>query len=48
MLNVMLLPLAAEEGGPGITPFLIGGGALMLLLLVMTALLAFGNGREHS
>jgi hypothetical protein len=47
MLNVMLLPLAAEEGA-GATPFLVGGGALLLLLALMAALLAFGKGREHS
>jgi hypothetical protein len=47
MLNVMLLPLAAQEG-PGAWPWLIGGGALLFMLLAMAALLAFGRGREHS
>jgi hypothetical protein len=44
---LMLLPLTAEEGA-GITPYAIGGGALLLLLAMMFALLAFGKGREHS
>ena len=47
MTTLLMLPLAAEEGA-GITPFLVGGGALLLLLAVMAALLSFGKGREHS
>jgi hypothetical protein len=47
MLNLLLLPLAAEDG-PGALPYLVGGGALVLLLALMFALLSFGKGREHS
>jgi hypothetical protein len=47
MLNLLLLPLATEEGA-GSLPYLVGGGALLLLLAMMWALLAFGKGREHS
>ena len=47
MLNLMLLPLAAEEGA-GAWPYIIGGGTLLLLFLAMAALLSFGKGREHS
>jgi hypothetical protein len=47
MLNVMLLPLAAE-GGAGATPYFVGGGALVILFAMMAVLLAFGRGREHS
>ena len=47
MLSLLMLPLAAEEGA-GATPYVIGIGALVLLLAVMAALLAFGKGREHS
>ncbi len=48
MLNLLLLlPLHVEEGA-GIRPYVIGGGILVLLLLTMAALLAFGKGREHS
>ena len=43
----MLLPLVTEEGA-GVTPYVIGGGSLLLLLLALVALLAFGKGRDHS
>ena len=47
MLSLLLLPLHTEEGA-GATPYVIGIGALVLLLALMAALLAFGKGREHS
>ncbi len=47
MLNLLLLPLEAEKGA-GATPYVIGIGALVILLTLMAALLAFGKGREHS
>ena len=43
----MLLPLATEEG-PGLMPYVVGGGSLLLLLLALLSLLAFGKGRDHS
>jgi len=43
----MLLPLATEEGA-GVAPYVIGGGSLLILLLALVALLAFGKGRDHS
>ena len=48
MLSLLVLPLATEHEGAGIGPFLIGGGALLLLLAMLLAMLAFGKGREHS
>jgi hypothetical protein len=47
MSILQLVALATEEGA-GIAPFLVGGGSLLLLVLAMVALLAFGKGREHS
>jgi hypothetical protein len=47
MLSLMLLPLHTEEGA-GAMPYVIGIGALVLLVTLLTALLAFGKGREHS
>ena len=43
----MLLPLTTEEGA-GVTPYVIGGGSLLILMLALFALLAFGKGRDHS
>jgi hypothetical protein len=45
------LILAAEEVAehePLIHPYLVGAGALGILLLALIGLLAFGKGREHS
>jgi len=47
MLSLLLLPLQTEEGA-GITPYVVGGGALLLLLAMIFAVLSFGKGREHS
>ena len=44
---LQLLVLATEEG-EGAAPFLIGGGALLLLVFALFGILAFGKGREHS
>ncbi len=47
MLSLLLLPLSSE-GGTFLVPFAVGGGALIFLLALLFALLAFGKGREHS
>jgi hypothetical protein len=44
---LQLLPLHTEESA-GITPYLVGGGSLLLLVLCLLGILAFGKGREHS
>jgi hypothetical protein len=44
---LQLLPLASEEGS-GMTPYLVGGGALLFLFACIFATLVFGKGREHS
>ena len=36
------------ESGTFWAPYFVGGGILLLLLVLMGALLAFGNGRDHS
>jgi hypothetical protein len=51
MLLNDLAVLAAEtveKAPPTIHPYIVGGGALGILLLLMAGLLAFGAGREHS
>ena len=40
--------VAAEGESPGFTPYLIGGGTLVLLLLAVLGVAAFGKGRDHS
>ncbi len=44
------LPLAerAAEKGAGWAPYYIGGGALVIFLILISLMLAFGKGREHS
>jgi len=44
---LQMVSLAAEEGA-GAGPFLVGGGIMLLLVLVLLGILAFGKGREHS
>ncbi len=39
---------AVEHGEPAIHPYVVGGGALGLLLLALLFLLMVGAGREHS
>jgi hypothetical protein len=39
---------AVAESGTFWEPYFIGGGILLVLLALIAALLAFGQGREHS
>lgn len=48
LLPHVLAQVVTEESGAGVTPYLVGGSALVLLFGIMLALLAFGKGREHS
>ena len=43
-----LIQAAEEHGEPAVNPWLIGGGTLAILLILLVALVAFGGGREHS
>jgi hypothetical protein len=36
------------DSGTFVAPYYIGGGILLLLIVLVSALLAFGRGREHS
>lgn len=36
------------ESGTSWMPYYVGGGSLLILLVLLGALLAFGKGREHS
>ncbi len=51
----ILFALLNSGGGTNIAdeghflwPYYVGGGILVILLALLTALLAFGKGREHS
>jgi hypothetical protein len=56
MVPAMTILLASlESGGTELAesgtywaPYYVGGGILVLLLALIWALIAFGNGREHS
>lgn len=50
MLNAFAIALAAEEHVNESVPnhWLVGGIVLVLLLVLLGGLLAFGAGREHS
>ena len=43
-----VLQAAEEHGEPAVNPWIIGGGALGILLLALMALVFFGGGRDHS
>ena len=44
---IFLTESAGHESG-GINPYVVGGIALGLLLVLLVAVIAFGGGREHS
>ncbi len=51
MLNEFVLAVvraAEEHGEPAVHPWLVGAGALAILLLMLVGLIAFGGGRDHS
>jgi uncharacterized membrane protein len=43
-----LVVLAAASEASGINPYVVGGVILLILIVLMAALLAFGRGRDHS
>ncbi|MDT0184353.1 hypothetical protein Q9S36_29580 [Microbacterium sp. ARD31] len=38
----------AEHGEPALHPYVVGGIALAILLVLLLAVISFGGGREHS
>ena len=45
---IFLGEAAGHESGGGINPWIVGGIALGILLLMLLAVVGFGGGREHS
>lgn len=48
MTTTYVITRAAEESGGGWNHWVVGSIALGILMFLLFALLAFGNGREHS
>ncbi len=48
MVAAPLLVIAAESATEGVNPYIVGGGILLLVILAMLGLLAFGAGRDHT
>ncbi len=47
MLNALMI-VASESAEPAVSPYVVGGLALGILLAALLALVWFGGGREHS
>jgi hypothetical protein len=43
-----LLVTAAASATKGVNPYFVGAGIMVLVILTMLGLLAFGAGRDHS
>ncbi len=47
-LNSFVITASESAGDPAISPYLVGGLALGVLLALLALLVIFGGGREHS
>jgi len=47
MSNLLVVSLEAEKG-VGAAPYIIGGGILLGLIILLLITVAIGGGREHS
>ncbi len=48
MLSTVIILAAEAESEPAVSPYVIGGTALVVLLVLLLAVVSFGGGREHS
>lgn len=48
MSNLLVISLEAAGKGAGAAPYIVGGGILLGLLILMLICVAIGGGREHS
>jgi hypothetical protein len=46
--SVITLAAEASSESEGANPYLVGAGALLVLLVLLFVVVAFGGGREHS
>ncbi len=47
-LTALAVVQAAEEAEAALNPWVVGGGVLAFLLLLLLGLVWFGGGRDHS
>lgn len=48
MSNLLVVSLVTAEKGAGAAPYIVGGGILLGLIILMLITVAIGGGREHS
>ncbi len=48
LLNIALEAAGQESGNVNLVSILIGGGALLILLIALFGVLSFGKGRGHN
>jgi capsular polysaccharide biosynthesis protein len=48
MLSTVITLAAEAESESAVSPYLVGGIVLALLLVLLLAVVSFGGGREHS
>jgi hypothetical protein len=48
MVNHLVVLAETSSASGGVNPWVVGGSILLLLIAAVTALVAFGGGREHS
>ena len=46
--TLIVVATEAEHGEAAVSPYVVGGVALGLLLILLAAVVSFGGGREHS
>lgn len=47
-LTSMILTASEAHGEPAVSPYVIGGIALVILLVALVIVMSIGGGREHS
>lgn len=47
-LNSFVITASESAGDPAVSPYLVGGITLGILLALLAVLVIFGGGREHS
>jgi hypothetical protein len=48
MANHLIVLAESTTDTGGVSPWVVGAGVLLLLIVLLSAVVAFGGGREHS